>query len=114
MATMRLWHATLLAAGHVLGTSGIAFSFVLAPLSNTTARLQQPSPHTPCEAVVGMRWTHAHSERVRVVATTRLWQATLLVARRALGTSGIAFPFVLVPLSITTARLQQPFLLTPD
>ena len=114
VATTRLWRATLLAAGRALGTSGVGFVFVLAPLSITTARLQQPSPHTPCEAVVGMRWTHAHSERVRVLATTRLWHATLLAAERALGTSGVSSPFVLAPLSNTTARLQQPFLHTPD
>ena len=46
VATMRLWHGTLLAVGGARRTSGVAFPFVLERLSNTPARLQEPSPHT--------------------------------------------------------------------
>ena len=46
VATMPLWHGTLLAVGHALRTSGVAFPFVLERLSNTPARHQEPSPRT--------------------------------------------------------------------
>ena len=46
VATMPLWHGTLLAVGHALRTSGVAFPFVLERLSNPPAHPQEASPHT--------------------------------------------------------------------
>ena len=41
-----LWHGTLPEVRYHLRTSGVAFPFVVERLSNTLARLREPSPRT--------------------------------------------------------------------
>ena len=58
--------------------------------------------------------THAHPKRPRGLVRLWLWHSTLLVAARALRTSGIALPLVLERLSNTATRLQEPSPRTAD
>ena len=93
-------------------TSGTACPFVLERLSNTPARPQEASPHTPdlsrgrpCEC---NRSGDVRLGYPRSLAALRLWHGTLLGVPSTLLISGAAVPFVRERLSNTPARLTWP------
>ena len=106
---LRLRHETLMGVCYHFRTSGVAIPVVLERLSNTPARLQEPSVLCVSRggASESKRWVDAHSGRPRRLPRLRLRRDAVLRVCHHLRTSGAAIPFVLERLSNTPARLQE-------